>query len=481
MIKFNEIVYDSRQVKKGDLFCAVKGLTVDGNDFVKSAIENGAVAVLSENEKPKDLDVKWIKCDNVKQEAAKIAKEFYAVNFDEIFSAAVTGTNGKTSIATIIYEISSQIYGEEHSCLTGTIANKVCKELIEASRTTPEAIDTLKILGTAKNKIKALSMEASSHALVLDRLSGFTFDLAIFSNLTQDHLDFHKTMEEYYQAKKTLFTRHLKVDGITIINIDDKYGKRLFDELSGNRKYSVGFNDEADYKISQVHCDRTSSFFKIKTVEGKTLKFRTRLIGNFNVINCAQAVCGLLACGFNEDTIIDGLANIKPVEGRIDKVEIDAGFAVFVDYAHTPDALVKVLTTAKKLTKAKLIVVFGAGGGRDKSKRPLMADAVAKNCDFAVLTSDNPRNEDPQSIINDTKTGFPLDFPYKSIPDRREAINFALNYAKSDDTIIIAGKGHEKYQEIGGVRHYFDDKETVRELWQSGFLGDRENAALWAE
>jgi UDP-N-acetylmuramoyl-L-alanyl-D-glutamate--2,6-diaminopimelate ligase len=203
----------------------------------------------------------------------------------------------------------------------------------------------------------------------------------------------------------------------------------------------------------------------LSTPQKKTLKFRTKLIGNFNVINCAQAVCGLLAKGFDETAVINGLAAVKQVEGRIDKVDMDSPFSVFVDYAHTPDALVKVLSTARKLCKGNLLCVFGAGGNRDKTKRPLMAKAVAENCDFAILTSDNPRNEEPADIINDVKDGFPSDFPFEVIIDRKEAIKFALKSAKAGDTIIIAGKGHEKYQEIAGVKHHFDDKEAARECW----------------
>lgn len=469
MKKYNNIVYDSRAIiKQGDLFCAVKGFAFDGNDFVEKAIENGAIAILSENEKPNNISVEWIKTDNVKREMAKIGFDFYDVNFDDIFSVAVTGTNGKTSIATIIYEILTQIFGEENAVLTGTAGNRICGEVFEASRTTPEAIDTLKMIGCAKNKIKILSMEASSHALVLERFAQFSFDLAIFSNLTQDHLDFHKTMDEYYEAKKRLFTEHLKEKGTALINIDDEWGKRLYEELTTGYVVSIGFDKSADYRISDAHCDWTGTFFKVKTPSGKTLKFRTKLIGHFNVINCAEAVCGLIAAKIaDEQQIIDGLANVKQVEGRIDRVNLNAPFSVIVDYAHTPDALVKILSTAKKLTKGNLICVFGAGGNRDKSKRPLMADAVAKNCDFAILTSDNPRNEDPQTIIDEVAEGFPLDFPYKTIADRKDAIKFALETAVAGDAVIIAGKGHEKYQEIAGVKHYFDDKEAVKGAYQN--------------
>ena len=474
--KINGIVYDSRAVKPGDLFCAIKGFTFDGNDFIEEAVKKGAAVILSENEKPPHYgnaantnfpSADWIKCDNVKRETAKIAKEFYGVNFDEIFCSAVTGTNGKTSIATITYEILSQIFGARNSCLTGTTGNIVCGDFFEAARTTPEAVDTLKMIGNAPEKIKALSMEASSHALVLDRLAEFNFDLVIFSNLTQDHLDFHGTMEDYYQAKKRLFTEHVKENGVAVINIDDEYGRRLFGELGERRMpkriYSVGFSSDADYRISDAHCDSSGTFFKIKSPQKRTIKLRTKLIGNFNVINCAETVCGLLACGFDEVAVINGLASVKQVEGRIDKVDVDADFSVFVDYAHTPDALVKILSTGKKLCKGNLITVFGAGGNRDKAKRPLMAQAVAKNCDFAILTSDNPRNENPQDIINDVKEGFPSDFPFETIIDRKEAINFALKTAKSGDAVIIAGKGHEKYQEIAGIKYHFDDKEAVRE------------------
>jgi len=289
--------------------------------------------------------------------------------------------------------------------------------------------------------------------------------LAIFTNLTQDHLDFHNTMEEYYQAKKLLFTEHLKKGGGAIINIDDEYGKRLFGELENVKKFSIGFSQNADYRISDAHCDWSGTFFKVKTPQKKMLKLRTNLIGYFNVINCAEAVCGLLARGLDETAVIDGLASVKQVEGRIDKVEIPAPFAVFVDYAHTPDALVKILSTVKKLCKGNLITVFGAGGNRDKTKRPLMADAVARNCDFAILTSDNPRNEEPKDIIDDVKDGFPSDFPFEIVIDRKDAIKFALEAAKAGDVVVIAGKGHEKYQEIAGVKYSFDDKETAKEVW----------------
>ncbi|MDR0304217.1 MAG: UDP-N-acetylmuramoyl-L-alanyl-D-glutamate--2,6-diaminopimelate ligase [Chitinispirillales bacterium] len=465
-IEIKNIVYDSRAVKSGDLFCAIKGFSFDGNDFVDIAVKNGAVGVLSENEKPNNFNKIWIKCDNVKKTMAEFGKDFYGVDFSDIYSVAVTGTNGKTSVATICDSILANIFGEENTCLIGTIGNKICGEFFGSDRTTPEAIDTLRIIGSAKNKIKTLCMEASSHALVLDRLTEFYFDSAIFTNLTQDHLDFHETMEEYYSAKKRLFTKHIKNNGAAIINIDDEYGKRLIKELKNDKSFSIGFAHDANYRILTAHCDWKGIFFKIKTPNAKILKFRTKLIGHFNVINCAQAVCGLLASGIDEYAVIEGLEKVKPVEGRIDKVELNSPFSVIVDYAHTPDALVKILSTAKKLTKGNLIAVFGAGGNRDKTKRPLMGDAVAKNCDFAVLTSDNPRNENPQSIIDEVKDGFPIDFPHVCVIDRKEAIKFAFENANEGDAVIIAGKGHEKYQETAGVKHRFDDKETAKDVWE---------------
>jgi UDP-N-acetylmuramoyl-L-alanyl-D-glutamate--2,6-diaminopimelate ligase len=465
---YTDIVYDSRSVKNGDLFCAVKGFNCDGNNFVDDAVKKGAVAILSENDIPADFPVEWIKCKDVKTEAARICKEFYGINFEEIFTVATTGTNGKTSIATICHEILAAICGAQNSILTSTVENRICGNIFDATRTTPEAIDTLKMIANAPNKIKTLSMEASSHALVLGRMAEFYFNLAIFTNLTQDHLDFHKTMQEYYQAKKLLFTKHLKDNAVALINIDDEYGNMLFSELQNANKFSIGFSKNANYQIMQSHCSFERTFFKIKTPHNKILKFYTKLIGHFNVINCAQAVCGLIACGFDDSAVANALSKIKPIQGRMEIIAAESeknlsnlNFNIIIDYAHTPDALVKVLSTVRKLTKGNIICVFGAGGNRDRTKRPLMAQAVAANCDFAVLTGDNPRNEDPESIINDVKEGFVSDFPYTVVPDRKEAIAFAINSAHKNDTIIIAGKGHEKYQEINGVKYHFDDKEIA--------------------
>lgn len=457
-----DITYDSRQVREGALFVAVEGFAVDGNRFVDSAIKNGAVAVIS-TKAPQTDTVAWVQVEDARVAMAEAGFGLWGVDFGEIFSVAVTGTNGKTTIATIMKKINESLYGRIFSWQIGTIGNWYGDKFEEAARTTPEAVDLLKEIGNADFYPKSLTMEVSSHALVLERVKGFLFDVAIFTNLTQDHLDFHKTMDEYYDAKRILFKNHLKSDGIAVINCDDMYGTKLAQELEGEI-VTYGRASDADFKLLSTNSDWTGSFMRVLW-KGEKIVFTSPLVGHFNIMNLAAVAAAALSKGVAVETIQSVFEKLTPVPGRMDKVDIKAPYSVVVDYAHTPDALKNVLQTAKKITNGRVIAVFGAGGDRDRTKRAPMAEAVAMNADYAFITSDNPRTEDPIQILNDVEQGMPLDFPYEVVADRADAIIRAMKFAKENDAIIVAGKGHEDYQEIMGVKHHFDDREEVQKAF----------------
>jgi UDP-N-acetylmuramoyl-L-alanyl-D-glutamate--2,6-diaminopimelate ligase len=460
--KVTDIFYSSLNVKENSVFIAVTGFSIDGNRFVDDAISRGAVVIISEIDRPSNIKVCWIKVEDSRSAMAQVAASFWGVNFDNIFSTAITGTNGKTTVATIFNQLMQEVYGESYAWQFGTIGNYYGTLFEEATRTTPEAIDLLREIGTRAIKPKSLTMEASSHALVLERVKGFLFDVAIFTNLTQDHLDFHKTMDEYYSAKRELFINHLKNDGVAVINSDDEYGKKLAGELSNS--ITFGTNENSDFRILSAHCSWKSSVLNAR-FRGVKIKFEAPLVGKFNVSNMAAVATAALAKGVEVKAIQKVFSKLKPVAGRMEQVEVASSFPVIVDYAHTPDALKNVLTTARKLTKGRVIVVFGAGGDRDKTKRAPMAKMVAKNSDYAVITTDNPRTEDPIAILNRLEESMPLDFPKIVVEDRTLAIKTALKFARVDDVVIIAGKGHENYQEIDGVKHHFDDAEQVVKMW----------------
>jgi UDP-N-acetylmuramyl-tripeptide synthetase len=293
-----------------------------------------------------------------------------------------------------------------------------------------------------------------------------SYDLAVWTNLTQDHLDFHESMEEYYEAKKLLFTQYLKQGGKGVINIDDDYGKRLYEETRSQMSLiTYGRSEDAQVRIADYKCNWDGCSIDI-SYNGLLMSFKSGLRGFFNIYNIAALICGGFALNIHHDVISNALTQMSTVSGRMDKVDINAPFTVVVDYAHTPDALVNILKTSRDLTQGRLICVFGCGGDRDKTKRPLMAKAVADNCDETVITSDNPRSEKPRAIIDDIVRAVPLDFPHIVIEDRREAIKCALHRARGGDCVVVAGKGHESYQEICGVRHHFDDREVVTEIYK---------------
>ncbi len=456
--------YDSRFVKPGAIFAAVSGFSADGHDFIESAVKNGASAVLSEKN-PFREDIPWIKVDSVRRAMAELSAEIYGVDIESIKWVGVTGTNGKTTVATLFDRIAAEEYGRNSCWQFGTIGNRLGSNLDEAVRTTPEAVDLFHLLGTNEKTPKLITMEVSSHALELERIRGIYYDVAIFTNLTQDHLDFHGDMETYYQAKLRLFTEHLRDGGTAVINIDDPYGERLAGELGSESVISCGRSKDAAFRISSSHCSWDKTFFRVGFM-GERYRFEAPLAGHFNIQNMAVTAAAAFALGISYETIEKVFKKAETVHGRMDLVSIDAPFTVVVDYAHTPDALKNTLFTAGKLTAGRVITVFGAGGDRDRSKRPLMGEMVARNADFAIVTSDNPRSENSLKIIDDICEGIPTDFPVEIIENRREAIYRALSFAREGDSVIIAGKGHETYQEVMGIKEYFDDRETVISEWR---------------
>jgi UDP-N-acetylmuramoyl-L-alanyl-D-glutamate--2,6-diaminopimelate ligase len=346
----------------------------------------------------------------------------------------------------------------------GTIDYQLGMQTRPASHTTPESHDVFRLIGQAQEKPRAVIMEVSSHALALDRIGGMAYDVGLLTNVTLDHLDFHKSMEAYYQAKKRLFTDYLKTTGAGVVNIDDAWGRRLAQELKGKKLITYGTSADAAVRIVNHECTWDGSAVELSTADGR-VEFRSALRGFFNVYNMTTLYAGSLALNYDRASVERAFAATATVPGRMDRVPLKADFAVIVDYAHTPDALINILQTARPLTKGKLICVFGCGGDRDRTKRPIMGSAVASFADEAIVTSDNPRSEKPISIIEEIIKGIPLDFPHIIVPDRRSAIKKALSMAHKGDCVVIAGKGHEDYQEIQGKREPFNDRDVVIESY----------------
>ncbi len=460
--EIRDIAYDSRAVTPGTIFIAIPGFMAQGDQFIADAIAGGAAAVVSIHKQP-ESPVPWTQVADPRKALAILAKRLWHIDFDSFITVGITGTNGKTTTAGFYHALFRNIYGNDDSWLFSTITYTLGNRTKDAHHTTPEASDLLRFIHTAAHKPQAITIEVSSHALELYRVEGFTFDLVIWTNLSQDHLDFHKTMEAYYQAKKKLFVSNLKPGGTAIVNADDPWGKRLTEELTDVIKITYGYVDTADVRITDSQTTWSGTSITV-SYQKKHHDFHSALCGFFNVYNMAALAAGALVRGISHDEIQKCFDKVTVIPGRMEQVPVSADISVIVDYAHTPDALENVLFTAEKLTEGRLFCVFGCGGDRDRAKRPLMAEAVARICDEAVITNDNPRTEMPMQIINEIREGIPLDFPHCVIPDRREAIKKALTIARKGDCVVIAGKGHETYQEINGVRNHFDDREVVVEL-----------------
>jgi UDP-N-acetylmuramoyl-L-alanyl-D-glutamate--2,6-diaminopimelate ligase len=450
-VEISDLAYDSRRVGPGALFFCAPGENFDRHDFAPAAVEAGAVALVVEREL--DLDVAQAVVPDARAAMAPLAARFWGDPTAELRVVGVTGTNGKTTTAFLVREI-LQAAGVRCGLL-GTVRQVVGGLEEEVERTTPEAIDlqaTFRRMAEAGDG--ACAMEVSSHALALHRCDSVRFELALFTNLTQDHLDFHGDMEEYFRSKRLLFEMG---PGTSIANVDDPYGRRLageFDCLT----FSVE-GGEADFVARDVSFDAGGATFTVGDVE-----VRTGLPGHFNVANALGAFAAATALGIAPEVAAGGLARAERVPGRFEPVDEGQPFAVLVDYAHTPDSLENVLRAARRLTEGRLIAVFGAGGDRDRAKRPKMGRAGASLADLAIVTSDNPRSEDPDAIIAEILGGIENGAAVEVEPDRRAAIALALARARPGDSVVIAGKGHEQGQEFeGGRKVPFDDREVARE------------------
>jgi UDP-N-acetylmuramoyl-L-alanyl-D-glutamate--2,6-diaminopimelate ligase len=457
---------DSRRVQPGALFFALAGATTDGRLHIEEAVRRGAAAVLHEGSLHGLRGVPAVRAENARAAMGEISARFYGEPSRALRVIGITGTNGKTTTAFMVRDILRE--AGLPAGLIGTVYYEYGGRRIAASRTTPESPDLQQMLAESRQAgDQAVAMEVSSQGLAAERLRGTDFCAAVFTNLSVDHLDFHRTMEDYFLAKKRLFEALAAASAAApaIVNLDDAYGRRLAGEafLAG-RVLGYGFDPAAAVQAADVRCAERQSVFRAVTPWGEC-PVELPLAGRFNVSNAlaAMAVCG--GFGVEPAAMARALARMAPVPGRLERIE-DAGH-LFVDYAHTEDALRKVLQTLRETTPGRLLCVFGCGGNRDRSKRPRMGAAVAELADHAYVTSDNPRNEDPGAILDDIVSGMDPRRPRIVEPDRAAAIRLALRDARDGDTVLVAGKGHETYQETGGRMVHFDDREVLRDALAS--------------
>lgn len=451
--EYNEMDYDSRNIKENDIFIALIGANLDGHNYINQAINNGAKLIIVER---KDIkydyeDVNVIYVNNLRLKLGLIASNFYNFPQNKLKILGVTGTNGKTTTTYILENVL------KNSARIGTTGYRIGNIEYESKNTTPESLDLIKLMKKCVNeKIEYFIMEVSSHALSLGRVNMLEFDGAIFTNLTQDHLDFHKNMEEYFLAKASILN-HMKKDSKLIINKDDVFVKRLSKNTS-----SISLLENADLKGEII--EYSLEYMKVKIVyKEKEYIFNTKLMGEYNLLNILGAIMLLININFDIEYIIDKISKISSINGRFELIENDKNVMIVVDYAHSPDGLLNILKTLYKMKKNRLITLFGAGGDRDKTKRPIMASVASKYSDFIYLTSDNPRTENPEDILDDLESGFENYNKYFRISDRKCAIITALDSLLENDILLIAGKGHENYQIIGNEKKYFDDRQVVKE------------------
>jgi UDP-N-acetylmuramoyl-L-alanyl-D-glutamate--2,6-diaminopimelate ligase len=460
-LEISGIQFDSRKVHPGDLFIAVRGSQSDGHNFIEKAIESGAVAIVCEELPGKKSEkTTYIVVADSSHALGVIAGNFYGNPSEELILVGVTGTNGKTTIATLLYDLFTKLgYG---AGLLSTIQNILLGRIIPSTHTTPDPIQLNSLLRELADQGGSYCfMEVSSHAVAQKRISGLKFAGGIFTNLTHDHLDYHKTFQEYLRAKKSFFD-HLPSGAFALINADDRNGKVMVQNTQA-RVYSYALRSVADFK-----CRVLENQFEGLQLNLDDQEIYCRLTGEFNAYNLTAIYAAARLLDQSPEEVLAILSAVEPVEGRFDTVRSGDNITAIVDYAHTPDALLNVLKTIWEIRtrNEKVITVVGAGGDRDRAKRPLMAAICAERSDLVILTSDNPRSEEPEDIIEEMRKGVPADQMRKVmvIVNRAEAIKTACHLARTGDIILVAGKGHEKYQEIKGVRHPFDDKKILREM-----------------
>ena len=461
-VEITDVNIDSRRIKDGHLFIAMKGTQVDGHKFVPKAIELGAKAVMCEDmPEEKAEGVTYVQVESTEDVVGKVATTFHGNPSTKLKLVGVTGTNGKTTIATLLYNMFTKM---GHKCgLLSTVCNCIIDEAIPADHTTPDPIELNRLLDRmVQAGCEYAFMECSSHAIAQKRIGGLTFAGGIFTNLTRDHLDYHKTFENYRNAKKAFFDS-LPKTAFAITNADDKNGMVMVQNTKATVKtYSI--RTVADFKARIIECHFEGMYLEMDGHE-----VGVQFIGKFNVSNLLAVYAAAVMLGKSPEDVLVVMSTLHSVSGRLEPIHSPEGYTAVVDYAHTPDALENVLNAIHEVLDGKghVITVCGAGGNRDKGKRPLMAQEAVKQSDKVIITSDNPRFEEPQDIINDMLAGLNAQQMKKviSIVDRREAIRTACMMAQKGDVILIAGKGHENYQEIKGVKHHFDDHEVVKECF----------------
>ncbi len=462
-----DVIHDSRQAGTGTLFAAVRGELFDAHKFVPQVLEQGAAGVLSEQEPAADLlkQAAWIRVENIRRAMALAAAEVHRHPSRELQLVGITGTNGKTTTAYLVASIPEA--AGEPVAMTGTVEYRLGPERSKAGRTTPEATDMQRMLRRAVEAgCRTAVMECSSQAMDFHRCDSLDYAVAVFSNLTRDHLDYHKTMENYWYAKQRLFDGRLGSKPRTsVINVDDPYGLELAEALEeeGLAVVRYGVKSDAQVMAKDAEFSLDGMQFNLVTPAG-TQEFHSPLVGPPHIYNTLAAVASGLSLGYGMEVITRALEKCTGAPGRFERVPHAGGFAVVVDYAHSDDALLNVLRTARDVTRGKIITVFGCGGDRDRSKRAPMGEAAGSLSDVVILTSDNPRMEDPEQILADAEVGIKkTGKPYRKIADRREAIHQAISEASGNDLVLIAGKGHEDYQILGREVFHFDDKEVARE------------------
>lgn len=465
-LEIDAISSDSRTVQPNSLFIAIAGSQSNGLDFIDQSIKKGAIAILSSHPRPDSLpaSLTWIQTLKPRSALSHIAAIWNHFPSKQMKVVGITGTNGKTTTSFLTHAIMESVWGRVG--LLGTVKINNGIHILPATHTTPDSISLQKHLADmATNQCRGVVMEVSSHGIDQGRCESIDFDTAVFTNLSQDHLDYHGTMQAYYETKKALFYQIAKQPSpkktTAIIHTDDPYGQKLYEELEGTMyRLSYGFGAEAQMRIGRLTQSLRGMDFEL-FYKNKSYLVHTPFIGKFNALNATAALANALCCGIGLRKSIQALSHAPQVPGRMEKIGRRDGCHFFVDYAHTPDALQKALLTLRELNPQRIITVFGCGGNRDMTKRPLMGKAVAQHSDFSIITSDNPRNENPETIIQEIEKGIGH-APHISIADRRLAILQAVNLSEDGDIVLVAGKGHEVTQEIDGTFFPFDDAKVLR-------------------
>lgn len=452
----------AQECQPGFVYAAIPGLNVDGNQFVGDAVQRGARAIISQKARPEGLGVAWLKVDDARLALAQAAAEIFEHPSRQLKLTGVTGTNGKTTTAYLVDSMIRSLQGQ--SAMLGTIVARLGEEQTSAARTTPEAPVIQRFLRRAVDAgVQYAVMEVSSHAIDLKRVHGCQFDVAVFTNLTQDHLDYHRTLDEYFAVKLRLFSGAAGcTPRVAVVNLDDPRSKEIV-SVSRGQVLTYSLQRDASVRAESYTVSLQGIRYTARTGIG-SIAVDSPLVGRPNVYNTLAAIAVGQALEFSRDQIEQGINRCRNVPGRFERVPGDAPFAVVVDYAHTDDALRNTLKTARELARARVITLFGCGGDRDRTKRPLMAEAAARFSDVVILTSDNPRSEDPEQILRDAEEGLlRVGKPFRKIADRRAAIFAAIDEAREGDIVILAGKGHEAYQIAGGRIFSFDDREVAKE------------------